>query len=619
MDVKLRCRILNSNRPMSQSFHSHASAPPQPGEKTDLRSIGRLFPYLWEFRGRVLVALTLLIGAKLASVMVPLVLKEIIDALDKSRTDLVLPLTLIVVYGLLRFSSTTFSDLRDVVFGKVTQRAMRRVSMAVFQHLHALSLRFHLERQTGGITRDIERGSKAIASLVGFLLFRITPTVLEILMVAGILFVKLDWVFGVITLVTLAAYIGFTVTITDWRTQFVRLANTLDSEAYGRAIDSLLNYETVKYFGNERFEAARYDASLAEWERVALQSQRSLGLLNAAQAGTIAIGVTLMVLRAANGVVAGTLTLGDLVMVNAFLLQMFQPLSFLGVMYREIKQSMTDVERMFTLLNRPQEVEDAADARTLAVSGGAVKFEHVSFAYNADRPILHDVSFSIPAGKTVAAVGTSGAGKSTLARLLFRFYDVGAGSISIDGQDIRHITQDSLRATIGVVPQDTVLFNDTIYYNIAYGRPDATRDEVIEAARAAHILKFVEILPQGWDTLVGERGLKLSGGEKQRVAIARTLLKNPAILVLDEATSALDTKTEKAIQAELLEIARSRTSLIIAHRLSTVVEADEILVMEAGRIVERGRHPDLLTRNGMYAQMWALQQQAEAQAEVLLA
>jgi ATP-binding cassette subfamily B protein len=604
---------------MSQSFHSHASAPPQPGEKTDLRSIGRLFPYLWEFRGRVLVALTLLIGAKLASVMVPLVLKEIIDALDKSRTDLVLPLTLIVVYGLLRFSSTTFSDLRDVVFGKVTQRAMRRVSMAVFQHLHALSLRFHLERQTGGITRDIERGSKAIASLVGFLLFRITPTVLEILMVAGILFVKLDWVFGVITLVTLAAYIGFTVTITDWRTQFVRRANTLDSEAYGRAIDSLLNYETVKYFGNERFEAARYDASLAEWERVALQSQRSLGLLNAAQAGTIAIGVTLMVLRAANGVVAGTLTLGDLVMVNAFLLQMFQPLSFLGVMYREIKQSMTDVERMFTLLNRPQEVEDAADARTLAVSGGAVKFEHVSFAYNADRPILHDVSFSIPAGKTVAAVGTSGAGKSTLARLLFRFYDVGAGSISIDGQDIRHITQDSLRATIGVVPQDTVLFNDTIYYNIAYGRPDATRDEVIEAARAAHILKFVEILPQGWDTLVGERGLKLSGGEKQRVAIARTLLKNPAILVLDEATSALDTKTEKAIQAELLEIARSRTSLIIAHRLSTVVEADEILVMEAGRIVERGRHPDLLTRNGMYAQMWALQQQAEAQAEVLLA
>ncbi len=596
---------------MSQSFHTHSSEPPVPGQHTDLRSIGRLFPYLWEFRGRVLIALGLLVGAKLASVSVPLVLKEIIDALDKTRGDLVLPLALIISYGLLRFASTTFSDLRDVVFGKVTQRAMRRVSLAVFQHLHALSLRFHLERQTGGITRDIERGSKAISSLVGYLLFRITPTVLEILMVAGILFVKLDWVFGVITLITLAAYIGFTVTITDWRTQFVRRANTLDSEAYGRAIDSLLNYETVKYFGNERFEAARYDKSLIEWERVALQSQRSLGLLTAAQAGTIAIGVTLMVIRAANGVVAGTLTLGDLVMVNAFLLQMFQPLSFLGVMYREIKQSMTDVERMFTLLNRPEEVEDAPDARELTVHGGEVKFEHVSFAYNADRPILHDVSFTIPAGKTVAAVGASGAGKSTLARLLFRFYDIGAGSIQVDGQDIRHVTQDSLRAAIGVVPQDTVLFNDTIYYNIAYGRPNATREEVIEAARAAHILDFIDILPQGWDTLVGERGLKLSGGEKQRVAIARTLLKNPAILILDEATSALDTKTEKAIQGELLEIAKSRTSLIIAHRLSTVVEADEILVMEAGRIVERGCHPDLLARNGIYAQMWALQQQAE--------
>ena len=598
---------------MSPTFHPHSSEPPASGQHTDMRSIGRLFPYLWEFRGRVLIALALLVGAKLASVMVPLVLKDIIDALDKTRGDLVLPLTLIVTYGLLRFASTTFSDLRDVVFGKVTQRAMRRVSMAVFEHLHALSLRFHLERQTGGITRDIERGSKAISSLVGYLLFRITPTVLEILMVAGILFVKLDWVFGVITLITLAAYIGFTITITDWRTQFVRRANTLDSEAYGRAIDSLLNYETVKYFGNERFEATRYDASLIEWERVALQSQRSLGLLNAAQAGTIAIGVTLMVIRAANGVVAGTLTLGDLVMVNAFLLQMFQPLSFLGVMYREIKQSMTDVERMFTLLNRPEEVEDAADAHALAVRGGEVKFEHVNFAYNVDRPILHDVSFTIPAGKTVAAVGTSGAGKSTLARLLFRFYDIGTGSIQIDGQDIRHITQHSLRAAIGVVPQDTVLFNDTIYFNIAYGRPDATREEVIEAARAAHILGFIDILPQGWDTLVGERGLKLSGGEKQRVAIARTLLKNPVILILDEATSALDTKTEKAIQAELLEIAKSRTSLIIAHRLSTVVEADEILVMEAGNIVERGCHPDLLARNGVYTQMWALQQQAEEQ------
>ncbi|MGB9129333.1 MAG: ABC transporter ATP-binding protein/permease [Thiobacillus sp.] len=596
---------------MHPAVHSH-TAPPPPGDPS-LRSLGRLFPYLWEFRGRVLLALALLVGAKLASVAVPLVLKEIIDALDQPRPELVVPLALILTYGVLRFASTTFADLRDVIFAKVTQRAMRRISMAVFKHLHALSLRFHLERQTGGITRDIERGARALSSLVGYLLFRITPTVLEILLVAGILFVKLDWVFGVLTLVTLAAYIGFTVTITEWRTQFVRRANTLDSEAYGRAIDSLLNYETVKYFGNEQYEAQRYDTSLVEWEEMALKSQRSLGYLNAAQAGVIAIGVTLMVLRAAAGVVEGTLTLGDLVMVNAFLLQMFQPLSFLGVMYRQIKESITDVERMFALMQRPREVEDAKDARELDVVAGAVKFENVSFAYNADRPILHEVSFTIPAGKTVAAVGASGAGKSTLARLLFRFYDVNAGSIAIDGQDLRHVTQDSLRAAIGVVPQDTVLFNDSIYYNIAYGRPDATREEVIEAARAAHILHFIESLPQGWDTVVGERGLKLSGGEKQRVAIARTLLKNPAILILDEATSALDTKTEKAIQGELLEIARGRTSLIIAHRLSTVVEADEILVMEGGRIVERGRHPDLLAQNGVYAHMWALQQQAEAE------
>ena len=609
MDVKSGKQAAILTDLMPHAVHSHSTPPPL-GEPS-LRSISHLFPYLWEFRGRVLLSLALLVGAKLASVAVPLVLKEIIDALDRPRPELVLPLALILGYGLLRFASATFSDLRDVIFAKVTQRAMRRISMAVLQHLHALSLRFHLERQTGGITRDIERGARAVSSLVGFLLFRITPTILEILMVAGILFVKLDWVFGLITLITLAAYIGFTITITEWRTQFVRRANTLDSEAYGRAIDSLLNYETVKYFGNEKYEAERYDNSLVEWERMALKSQRSLGMLNAAQAGVIAIGVTLMVLRAAAGVVEGTLTLGDLVMVNAFLLQMFQPLNFLGVMYRQIKESITDVERMFALLKRPREIEDAKDARPLDVVAGAVKFEHVSFAYNPDRPILHDVSFTIPAGKTLAVVGSSGAGKSTLARLLFRFYDVGAGSIAIDGQDIRQVTQDSLRAAIGVVPQDTVLFNDSIYYNIAYGRPGADRDEVVEAARAAHILDFIESLPQGWDTVVGERGLKLSGGEKQRVAIARTLLKNPAILILDEATSALDTKTENAIQAELLEIARDRTTLIIAHRLSTVDEADEILVMENGRIVERGRHPELLAKNGVYAHMWALQQQAE--------
>ncbi len=592
------------------SFHSSDNAPDQ-AVQADLRAVGRLFPYLWEFRGRVMLALVLLLGAKLASVSVPLVLKRIIDALDKSHASLAVPVTLIVAYGLLRFSSTTFADLRDVVFAKVTQRAMRRVSMAVFEHLHALSLRFHLERQTGGITRDIERGSKAISSLVGYLLFRIAPTVLEILMVAAVLFVKLDWVFGMITLLTLASYIFFTVSITEWRTQFVRRANTLDSEAYGRAIDSLLNYETVKYFGNERYEAKRYDSSLAEWENAALKSQRSLGFLNAAQAGTIAIGVTLMVMRAAKGVASGSLTLGDLVMVNAYLLQMFQPLGFLGVMYRQIKESVTDVERMFTLLHRPREIQDAPGASELTVREGKVEFEHVSFSYNADRPILHDVSFTIQGGKTVAAVGASGAGKSTLARLLFRFYDVNEGCIKIDGKDIRSITQDSLRSSIGVVPQDTVLFNDSIYYNIAYGRPDATRDEVIDAARAAHILGFIESLPKGWDTVVGERGLKLSGGEKQRVAIARTLLKNPSILILDEATSALDTKTEKAIQAELMEISRDRTSLIIAHRLSTVIDADEILVFDAGRIVERGRHAELLSKNGAYALMWAMQQAEE--------
>ena len=589
--------------------------PRRPTGEPSLRSIGRLFPYLWEFRGRVLLALALLVGAKLASVAVPLVLKEIIDALDKPRPELILPLAFILGYGVLRFASTTFSDLRDVIFAKVTQRAMRRISMAVFKHLHALSLRFHLERQTGGITRDIERGSKAMSSLVGYLLFRITPTVLEILLVAGILFVKLDWVFGVLTLMTLAAYIGFTVTITEWRTQFVRRANTLDSEAYGRAIDSLLNYETVKYFGNEKYEAERYDNSLIEWEAMALKSQRSLGMLNAAQAGVIAIGVTLMVLRAANGVVEGTLTLGDLVMVNAFLLQMFQPLSFLGVMYRQIKESITDVERMFALLNRPREVEDAPDARELDVAAGEVKFDHVSFAYNPDRPILHDVSFTIPAGKTVAAVGSSGAGKSTLARLLFRFYDVGSGQHHASTARTSATSRRTACAPPSAWCRRTPCCSTTASTTTSpTAAPSATRDEVIEAARAAHILHFIESLPQGWDSIVGERGLKLSGGEKQRVAIARTLLKNPAILILDEATSALDTKTEKAIQAELLEIARSRTSLIIAHRLSTVVEADEILVMEGGRIVERGRHPELLAQNGVYAHMWALQQQAEDEA-----
>ncbi len=595
---------------MSHGVGSSSRGLPLQGDAS-IKSVALLFPYLREFKGRVLLAFLLLVGAKLAAVAVPLLLKDVVDALNKPHAVLVLPLGLIIGYGLLRFSSTVFSDLRDVVFGRVTQRAIRRVGLAVFEHLHSLSLRFHLERQTGGISRDIERGAKAISSLAGFLLFRIAPTLVEITMVAVVLFVKLDWVFALITIGTLIAYIWVTVSITEWRNQFRRRMNELDSEAYTKAIDSLLNYETVKYFGNERFESRRYDASLEKWEEAAVKSQTTLGLLNATQAGIIALGVVLMVARAAQGVVSHTLTIGDLVMVNAYLIQMFQPLNFLGVMYREIKQSLTDIERMFKLLGAHQEVQDAPGAPALTLANGTVRFEHVSFAYDPSRPILSDVSFDIPGGRNVAVVGASGSGKSTLARLLFRFYDVTAGAITVDGQDVRRVSQDSLRAHIGVVPQDTVLFNDSIYYNIAYGRPDATRAEIVEAARAAHILKFIEGLPKGWDTVVGERGLKLSGGEKQRVAIARTLLKNPAILVLDEATSALDTKTEKAIQAELAEIAKNGTSLIIAHRLSTVVEADEILVLEHGRIVERGRHGELLARGGHYAQMWAMQQAEE--------
>jgi ATP-binding cassette subfamily B protein len=590
------------------SAHAATHKPLPPPGIADWRVTRMLTPYLWEFKGRVLLAMALMIGAKIAAVTVPLVLKHIVDGLSQPQAMLAVPVLLIVGYGLLRFGSTLFSDLRDIVFGRVTQRAIRRVSLGVFQHLHALSLRFHLERQTGGITRDLERGARAISSLVGYLLFRISPTVIEILMVAGILFVKLDGVFAIITVATLAAYIYVTVTITEWRTQFRRRVNELDSQAYTQAIDSLLNYETVKYFSNERVEAERYDANLAAWEDASMKAQVTLTLLNAAQAGIIALGVTLMLIRAANGVVEGLLTIGDLVMVNAYLLQMFQPLNFLGVMYREIKQSLTDVERLFKLLSENLEVKDAADARQLQVAGGAVRFDSVSFAYDPARPILHDVSFTIPSGRKLAVVGHSGSGKSTLARLLFRFYDVRAGSIGVDGQDVRGVTQDSLRAAMGVVPQDTVLFNDSIYNNIAYGRVGATREQVVEAARAAHILAFIESLPDGWETVVGERGLKLSGGEKQRVAIARTLLKDPAILILDEATSALDTRTEKAIQAELLEISRNRTSLVIAHRLSTIVDADEILVMDQGRIVERGTHEALLAAGGHYARMWEMQQ-----------
>jgi ATP-binding cassette subfamily B protein len=582
-----------------------------PARQSDWKAIKSLLPYLWEFRGRVVLALAFLALAKVATVSVPLVLKEIVDALTPSQSMLALPVFLLLAYGALRLANSTFGELRDMVFAKVTQRSIRRVALRVFEHLHNLSLRFHLERQTGGMSRDIERGTAGIRFLLNFMLFNILPTILEIGFVAIILLVKYDPWFCVVTLATLVVYIAFTLVVTEWRMIFRRNMNEMDSKANTRAIDSLLNYETVKYFGNEGFEAHRYDETLQSWEKAAVRNQTSLSLLNTGQGAVIAVGVTILMLMAGQGVVRGTMSIGDLVLVNAFLIQLYMPLHFLGFVYREIRHSLADMERMFGLLERDTEVSDAPDARELKVGGGTIRFEHVSFGYDSRRQILQDVSFDVPAGHKVAVVGASGAGKSTLSRLLFRFYDATTGHILIDGQDIRAVTQKSLRRAIGIVPQDTVLFNDSIYYNIAYGQPDAARAEIIEAARAAHIDQFVESLPDQYDTTVGERGLKLSGGEKQRVAIARTLLKNPPILVFDEATSALDSRTEKAIQAELLEIATNHTTLVIAHRLSTIMDADQILVMEHGRIIERGTHNELLVRNGAYAHMWALQQQEE--------
>lgn len=582
-------------------------SPPGPA---DWRTFKLLLPYLWEFKWRVLIALSFLIGAKFAIVSIPIVLKHIVDNLNQPNALLVVPLALLFGYGALRLASTMFADLRDIVFAKVTQRAIRRVGMDVFRYLHSLSLRFHLERQTGGVARDIERGAQGISSLLSMVLFSILPTLIEIGLVAGILFVKLDWSFAAITLAVVAVYVTLTILITEWRTKLRRQMNEMDSKANTQAVDSLLNYETVKYFGNEAFEAARYDESLQNWEVAAVKNQTSIGVLNVAQAFVIAIGMTIMLILAARGVVAGKLTVGDLVMVNAFLIQMFIPLNFMGVIYRQIKQSLTDIERLFTLLDVPQEIKDKPTAKPLELKGGEVRFVNVHFGYDPDRKILHGVDFTVPAGHNVAIVGASGAGKSTLSRLLFRFYDVASGEILIDGQDIRDVTQASLRTAIGIVPQDTVLFNSSIYFNIAYGRPTATREEVIEAARAAHILSFIESLPKGWETTVGERGLKLSGGEKQRVAIARTLLKNPQILIFDEATSALDTQTEKNIQFELKEISRNRSTLTIAHRLSTIVDVDEILVMAQGQIVERGNHRSLLAHQGVYAELWAMQQEA---------
>ena len=601
-------------------------------QRSDWDTLRRLFPYLWQYQWRVMAALAFMIGAKVANVGVPLLLKTLVDTMSPNggrnpiegvpavmQAVLVVPLALVIAYGLLRLSTSLFAELRELIFAKATEGAARSISLEVFRHLHALSLRFHLERQTGGMTRDIERGTRGVHSLISYSLYSIIPTLIEVTLVLTLLAVKFDVWFAWITIIALVFYVSFTVTITEWRTKFRKQMNELDSTAHSRAIDSLLNYETVKYFNNEEFEAKRYDQSLESYRRAALKSQSTLSLLNTGQQLIIAISLVAMLYRATLGVVEGRMTLGDLVMINAFMIQLYIPLGFLGVLYREIKQSLTDLDKMFRLMEKEREIADRAGAGPLVISGApCVRFEHVFFAYDtgkqggvAGRPILQDVSFEIPAGKTVAVVGPSGAGKSTLSRLLFRFYDVQQGRITIDGQDVKDVTQTSVRRAIGIVPQDTVLFNDTIRYTIAYGSPGATHEQVEEAARSARIHDFIVSTPAGYGAMVGERGLKLSGGEKQRVAIARTLLKNPPILIFDEATSALDSANERAIQAELQSVAQNKTTLVIAHRLSTVVDAHEILVMEAGRVVERGSHAQLLALDGQYARMWALQQAGE--------
>ena len=604
-------------RRSGESTPPSISASPEPAARSDWATLSRLFPYLWEYKWRVMAALTFMVGAKVANVGVPLLLKNLVDSLTvkpgSAQAFLVVPVALLLAYGLLRLMTALFAEARELIFAKATEGASRSISLEVFRHLHSLSLRFHLERQTGGMTRDIERGTRGVQSLISYSLYSIIPTLIEVTLVLTLLAVKYDIWFAIISGTALVLYITFTVLVTEWRTQFRKSMNELDSRAHSRAIDSLLNFETVKYFNNEDFEARRYDENLERYRKVAIKSQRTLSLLNAGQQSIIAIGLVAMLWRATQGVVDGSMTLGDLVMVNAFMIQLYIPLGFLGVLYREIKQSLTDLDKMFTLMEKEREIADAPGAPALQMQGApTVRFENVAFAYEPARPILHQISFEIPSGKTVAVVGPSGSGKSTLARLLFRFYDVGAGGldgrITINGQDIRSVTQASLRQAIGIVPQDTVLFNDTVEYNIAYGRPGATRAEVEDAARAARIHTFITSTPGGYDTMVGERGLKLSGGEKQRVAIARTLLKNPPILIFDEATSALDSANERAIQAELTAVAQNKTTLVIAHRLSTVVDAHEILVMDTGHIIERGTHLQLLAQGGRYAQMWALQQ-----------
>jgi len=587
-------------------MRGHASLVDAPEGPLNWRIIRSLLPYLAEFRGRLFLALGLMALAKLANVMVPLALKYIVDHFEGAGPDVMLtvPLALLVAYGLLRFSSTFFGELRDAVFVRVAERAMRRAALAVFQHLHRLELGFHLSRETGGLSRDIERGTRGISFLLRFMVFNILPTLLEILMVAVILLFAVGPIFMFTIFVAVGVYVAYSVVITEWRTRFVREANLRDNESNTRAIDSLLNYETVKYFGNERFEAESYDKGLAAWEQARTKNVLSLVLLNSGQALIIAATITVMMILAARQVAAGTMTLGDLVMVNAYMIQLFIPLNFLGFVYREIRQSLANIERLFGLLEKPVKVEDRPGAKDLEVTAGRVRFEDVHFRYHPERSILEGVSLEIPAGHKVAVVGPSGAGKSTLSRLLFRFYDVDQGRIAIDGQDIRDVTQQSLRQAIGVVPQDTVLFNESIGYNIAYGRPGASQEEIQQAVRLAHLDDFIQRLPRGLDTVVGERGLKVSGGEKQRIAIARMLLKDPPILVFDEATSSLDSGSEKAILAALNEVAARRTTLVIAHRLSTVMDADNIVVLEHGRVIEQGTHDQLLTRDGAYRRLW---------------
>ncbi|MBM3531602.1 MAG: ABC transporter ATP-binding protein/permease [Alphaproteobacteria bacterium] len=589
------------------------AAPPHRGDRDTLAF---MLPYVWpkgapELRARVVLAFLLLIGGKYATVNVPILYKGAVDALAVGVPHAIaVPVALIVGYGVLRVIASAAAELRDAVFAKVGQRAIRSLGLATFRHLHALSLRFHLERQTGGLSRVIERGTSGIDNLLSYLVFMILPTFVEMALVCGILWGLYDVSYAGVTFVTIVAYIAYTLLITEWRTKYRRQMNETEEEAHAKAVDSLLNYETVKYFGNEEHEARRFDTALARYERASVKSATTLSILNVGQGFIIAVGVTLIMIMAGYGVADGTMTVGDFVLVNAYLIQLYLPLNFLGNVYRQIKQSIIDMERMFQLLEVEREVADRPGAAALQVSGGRIEFRKVGFSYERERQILDEVDFAVEPGTTVAIVGPSGAGKSTISRLLFRFYDVSEGAILIDGQDIREVTQASLRASIGIVPQDTVLFNDTIYYNIAYGRPDASRAEVEQAARLAQIQRFVESLPAGYDTMVGERGLKLSGGEKQRVAIARTLLKHPSIFLFDEATSALDTHTEKEIQASLREVSRSRTTLVIAHRLSTVIDADQILVLDRGRIVERGRHIELLAKDGLYASMWRRQQEA---------